>query len=265
MVFSPLGPGMELVWDIVAMVISILAVMLVVLINGAIQKGGKLSSDVTRKIVHIFAGPVFLVTWPLYTGGLLSRVIAAVVPILFVLLFVGIGTGKVKNEAFVASMSRSGKPEELLKGTLYYAIWIVIITLLWFYVPPAGLASASPLALIIIGCVAGGDGMADIVGRKYGGERKFGIGGAQKTVAGSFGMLIGSLVFCSALVLIFSLEAGFSLIAMFPVILIISIVATLVEALSPSSLDNWTVPISVVIVAAVLSSVTMWSFPLLTL
>jgi hypothetical protein len=156
MVFNPLGPGLELIWDLIAMVISIVAVMLVVIINGGIQKSGKLSSTVTRKIVHIFAAPVFLVTWLLYSGGVFSRFIAMVVPILFVLLFIGIGTGKVQNEDFVVSMSRSGDPAELLKGTLYYAIWITVVTVLWFYVPSTGLVDANPMALVILGCVAGG-------------------------------------------------------------------------------------------------------------
>jgi dolichol kinase len=257
---------MVVIWDIIAMVISFVAVMLVVLINGSIQKSGKLSTNVTRKIVHIFAAPVFLVTWLLYSGDFYSRFVAMIVPILFALLFIAIGTGKIKNESFVASMSRSGKPAELLKGTLYYAIWIILVTLLWFYVPTTGLANANPIALVIIGCLAGGDGLADVIGRKYGGKRKFGVGGAQKTPAGSLGMFIGSFLFSYVLVAIFSLEVHtFSLIALFIPILIISLIAMIVEALTPKNLDNWTVPIAVVIVVAVLMYLGLWSFPLLTL
>ena len=262
MVFNPLGPGLELVWDIIAMIISIVAVMLVVLINGAIQKSGKLSSDVTRKIVHIFAAPVFLVTWYLYTGEFLSRFIAMIVPILFVLLFVGIGTGRVENEAFVASMSRSGEPGELLKGTLYYAIMIVLVTVLWFYVP------ANPMAFVILGCLAGGDGLADVIGRKYGGERKFGVGGAEKTVAGSIGMFIGSFLFSFILIAIFSLEfISFDLAMLFLPILVISLVATVVEAISPPNLDNWTVPIAVIVMVFLFIYLVplWWPFTLLTI
>jgi dolichol kinase len=262
LIFNPLGPGLELVWDIVAMVISIIAVMLVVQINGAIQKSGKLSSDVTRKVVHIFAAPVFLVTWYLYSGGMFSRYLAMIVPILFVLLFVGIGTGKVENEAFVASMSRSGNPRELLKGTLYYAIMIVLVTLLWFYIP------ANPMAFVVLGCLAGGDGLADVIGRKYGGERKFGLGGAEKTVAGSIGMFIGSFLFSYILIAIFSLElAAFDLVALFLPILVISLVATIVEAISPPNLDNWTVPIAVIVMVVLFINLVplWWPFALLTI
>jgi len=264
LIINPLGTDLETLWDLVAAFISIIAVMMVVLINGAIQKKGILSTDVTRKIVHIFAGPVFLVTWLLYSGGLFSRFIAMIVPILFVLLFVGIGTGKVENEAFVASMSRSGNPAELLKGTLYYAIWIVIITIVWFYVPAGNLAGANPMAFVIIGCIAGGDGLADVIGRKFGGDRKFGIGGAEKTIVGSVGMFIGAFLFSSILVFIFSLEVPFDLIALLIPILIISFFVTIVEALSPPNLDNWTIPITVIVLVVLLSSIGLWPYSLTT-
>ena len=263
MVFNLLGTGFELIWDIIAMIISIVAVMMVVLINGAIQKSGKLSSDVTRKIVHIFAAPVFLVTWYLYSGTTFSRYLALIVPVLFVLLFVGIGTGKVVNAAFVGSMSRSGEASELLKGTLYYALIICIVTLLWFY-SPAG----NPTAFVILGCLAGGDGLADVIGRKYGGAKKFGFGGAEKTVAGSIGMLIGSFLFSYLLIAIFSLEyVTFDLALLFLPVLVISIVATIVEAISPKNLDNWTVPIAVFLVIVLFYYLipAWWPFALLTI
>lgn len=262
MVLNPLGPGLELAWNLVAMLISIIAVMMVVQINGVIRKSGKLSSDVTRKIVHIFAAPVFALTWYLYPGDTYSRYFAMIVPILFVLLFAGIGTGKVKNEAFVASMSRSGDPKELLKGTLYYAIMIVIVTILWFNYP------ATPLAFVIFGCLAGGDGLADIIGRKYGGNKKFGIGGAEKTVAGSIGMFFGSFLFSYILIAIFSMEiAAFNLADLFLPILVISLVAMIVEALTPKNLDNWTVPIAVIVMVALFIYLmpAWWPFALLSI
>jgi dolichol kinase len=187
-----------------------------------------------------------------------------IVPLLFVLLFLAIGTGKTENEAFVASMSRSGDPSELLKGTLYYAIWIVIITVVWFYVPAGNIAGANPLALVIIGGVAGGDGFADVIGRKFGGERKFGIGGAQKTIAGTIGMFIFSVLFSIILIAMFSLETGFDIVALLIPLIIISLVATIVEAISPPNLDNWTVPIVVIVMAFVLSQVSLWPFALTT-
>jgi phytol kinase len=171
----------------------------------------------------------------------------------------------VKNEAFVDSMSRSGDPSELLKGTLYYAIWIAIITIVWFYVPAGNVSAANPMALVIIGCVAGGDGFADVIGRKFGGEKKFGIGGSEKTIAGSIGMFIGAFLFSVILISIFALEVMFDIVALILPILIICVVVTIVEALSPPSTDNWTVPITVIVIAIILSQFGLWPYALTTL
>lgn len=169
-----------------------------------------------------------------------------------------------KNDDFVESMSRSGEPSELLRGTLYYAFSGVIVTILWFYQPLSG--PANPMALAIVGCLAGGDGLADVVGRKYGGERKFGIAGAEKTVIGSIGMFVGSFISSYILLVIFAIEVvAFDLIAFAIPILIISLAATVIEALSPPSIDNWTICIIVFLTAALLSGVGLWPYPLLTL
>lgn len=263
MVFNPLSPDLAWLWDIIALVISFVAVMAVVQINGVLQKERMLSTIVTRKLVHILVAPVFILTWPLYSGEWFSRYIAAIVPILFVLLFVAIGTGRVKNEAFVASMSRSGQASELLKGTLYYAILVVIVTLLWFYVPSEGLEGATPVALIVMGCLAGGDGFADIIGRRYG-KHKYSFGGSQKSVEGSVGMFIGSVLFSMVLVGILSLEAtSWDLSAFLLPVIVFALGAMVIEAVSPKNLDNWTISVGVVILMAVAYAVApdFWPFP----
>jgi dolichol kinase len=263
MVFNPLGENLALLWDIIAAVISIICVFMVVKINGAIQNSGKLSTTVTRKLVHIFAGPVFVVTWVLFSASFFTPFIVMFIPLLFVLQFIGVGTGKIKDEDFVNSMSRSGDPSELLKGPLYYAIIMVLMTVLWFYVPSTGVDSAIPTAFILIGCLSGGDGIADIVGRKYGGEKKFGIGGSEKTIIGSIAMFIGSFFVSFILILIFSIEiAIFNPLSLIIPIIIISLVATIVEALSPKSTDNWTIFLSVTFTVLVLSvfAPTIWPY-----
>jgi len=254
MVFNPpIFNDLVFVWDIIATVISIVILLALVQINAFMQKKGKISQIITRKFVHIFAGPIFVVTWMLFSGELISHYIAVIVPLLFVLQFVAIGTGMMKNESFVDSMSRSGDPRELLEGTLYYAIVMVLMTFFWFYVPSTGIDNANPTALLIIGCVSGGDGLADIIGRKFGGEKKFGIKGGEKTIIGSIGMLVGSILVSSILVLIFSLEVSrFNLITLILPIIVVSIVATVVEALSPKGIDNFTIFLAVIFVILIL-------------
>ena len=253
MVFNPFGSNLAFIWDIIAMVIAIVILFALVQLNALMQKKGVVSQIITRKFVHIFAGPIFVITWMLFSGEIISHYIAVIVPLLFVLQFLAIGTGAMKNESFVASMSRSGDPKELLGGTLYYSIVMVLMTFFWFYVPSTGISNANPTALLIIGCVSGGDGLADIIGRKFGGEKKFGIKGSEKTIIGSIGMLVGSILVSSILVLIFSLEVpNFDIFILFLPIIVVSIVATVVEALSPKGTDNFTVFVAVIIVILIL-------------
>ncbi|MFX0074072.1 MAG: hypothetical protein ACFE96_01410 [Candidatus Hermodarchaeota archaeon] len=264
MVFNPFDSSLAFVWDIIATVISIVLLLALVQINGLIQKKEMLSQTVTRKIVHIFAGPIYVITWMLFSGSVISHYIAAIVPILFILQFVAIGTGVMKNESFVNSMSRSGDPKELLGGTLYYAIVMLLMTFFWFYVPSTGIEDANPTALLIIGCVSGGDGLADIIGRKFGGEKKFGFRGSEKTIIGSIGMFLGSVLTSSILVLIFSLEVpDFNIVNLILPIVVVSIVATVVEALSPKGMDNFTIFLAVVITVLILELgfPDFWPFP----
>jgi len=252
MVFNPFGSNLVFVWDLVATVISIVILLGIVQINAYIQKKGKVSTIITRKLVHILAGPVFVVTWMLFSGEIVSHYIAVIVPLLFVLQFITIGIGVIKNESFVASMSRSGDPRELLQGTLYYSIVMVLMTFFWFYVPSTGINNANPTALLIIGCVSGGDGLADIIGRKFG-RKKIGIKGSEKTFIGSIGMLVGSILVSSILVLIFSLEVpSFNIATLILPIIVVSIVATIVEAISPKNSDNFTIFVAVIITILIL-------------
>ncbi|MDD1770634.1 MAG: hypothetical protein LUO79_06070 [Methanomassiliicoccales archaeon] len=264
MPFNPLGSDLAAVWDVIALVISFVAVMVVVQINSMLQKKKILPTVVTRKLVHIFVGPVFLVTWLLFSGDWYSRFFAAVVPLMFVLLFYAIGSGRMKNEAFVTSMSRSGEASELLKGTFYYALIILIVTLLWFYIPTNGIDHANPTGLIVIGCLAGGDGLADIIGRRYG-KHKYSVSGNEKSVEGSIGMIVGAMLFSLVLVAIFGLAVSNWNLASFVLpLLIVAIVAAIVEGISPKNMDNWTIMIAVVVVLILMhaASPAFWQFPL---
>jgi len=168
-----------------------------------------------------------------------------------------------KNESFVASMSRSGDPRELLQGTLYYSIVMVLMTFFWFYIPSTGISNANPTALLIIGCVSGGDGLADIIGRKFG-RKKIGIKGSEKTFIGSIGMLVGSILVSSILVLIFSLEVpSFNIATLILPIIVVSIVATIVEAISPKNSDNFTIFVAVIITILILELAfpAFWPYP----
>ena len=270
MVLNVFADNLAWLWDIIAMIIALVILLLVVKINGRIQKSGKLPTYITRKIIHIVVAPIFLLTWFLYTGKSFSRYIAMIVPLLFVVQFTAIGTGIMKDEDSVRGMSRTGDPKELLKGTLFYSIVIVAVTVCWFYIPTGGphLSEGNPAAFVIIGCLAGGDGLADIIGRKFGGEKKFGVGGAKKTVAGAIGMFFGSFIFSMGLIALFSIEiTTFNVVRLMLPVAIISFVATFVELISPPNSDNLTIPIAVILMILLFSTVftNWWPYQFITL
>jgi dolichol kinase len=66
----------------------------------------------------------------------------------------------ITNENAVRAVSREGDKSELLKGPFIYTLVLVITTALYWRGSPEGIAA---LALM-----CGGDGMADIVGRRLG-------------------------------------------------------------------------------------------------
>jgi len=258
---NPLGPNLWWVWDIIALIITFIVIQALVLVNGQLQKRELLPTYITRKVIHIFAAPLYVLCWQLYSGSGASRFFAVVVPLAFIVQFAAIGLGYRKDEAFVNSMSRSGNPRELLGGTMHYAIIMFICTILFFNAGGAN-GNGNPAALFILGALAGGDGLADIVGRRFGGGRTFGIGGAQKTLAGSLGMFSGSV----AMILVLTAIFGTGMIL--PTIIILSLLATLVEAVTPKGLDNYTISLAVFAGIVILSIAvpSLWPYtPLITL
>lgn len=263
---NPLSDNLAWVWNIVALVLTFIVIQTLVLINGALQKRELLPTYITRKIIHIFAAPLYVICWLLFAGtdgG--GRYFAAVVPLAFIGQFAAIGLGLRKDEAFVNSMSRSGNPRELLGGTLHYAIVMLLATILFFDAAEAGQA-VNPAALLILGALAGGDGLADIIGRRFGGKTTFGIGGSEKTPVGTAAMFAGSVLMSLLLVAVFSAGTQLTVGAALLPVLIVSAFATLVEAFSPKGLDNYLIAAAVFVGILILSATPLWPFtPLFTL
>ena len=257
-VFNPLGDNLASLWDVIALVLTFLVIQALVLVNGALQKRALLPTFITRKVIHIMAAPLFVLCWLLYAGSGNSRYFAMVVPLAFIIQFTVIGLGLRRDDAFVNSMSRSGDPRELLGGTLYYAIVMLVCTLLFFNAGDLD----NPAALYILGALAGGDGLADIIGRRYGGSRSFGLGGARKTPIGSIAMFGGSVLMIALLTALFGTGLNWT------AILLLSLLATVVEALTPAGYDNFTIAAGVLIGILLLQAVApaLWPYtPLLTL
>ncbi len=200
---------------------------------------GWIESHLSRKLIHIFTGPLFVLCWLLYPDVWYSRWLAALVPFAITVQFALIGLGILKDEASVKAMSRTGDRREILLGPLFYGIIFVVMTLVYW--------KTSPVGMVALMLMCGGDGLADILGRGLKSPRLPWSKG--KSVAGSLGMLLGGWVLAAFILFIFVtagvLAAPFS--GYLVPITVIAVVGTLIESLPLKDVDNITVTLVAVL------------------
>lgn len=194
---------------------------------------GWISSGLSRKFIHTGTGPLFVLCWLLFPDEPNARYFAALIPLVITLQFILVGFGILKDEAAVKAMSRSGDPKEILRGPLYYGIIFVIATVVYWTDTPTGI-----IALMLL---CGGDGLADIIGRRWG-KRKL-PWSEGKSWLGSLAMFGGGWLFAMGIIAVFTVTQTLSgtiqnyLFA----ITVIAFIGTIVEALPFKDIDNLTI------------------------
>ncbi|MHA2298620.1 MAG: diacylglycerol/polyprenol kinase family protein [Candidatus Hodarchaeales archaeon] len=247
-----LTPDLALVWNaIISVIVAMVYIQGIIILMGKLVDSEKLSSDLSRKVIHIAAGSIPWIWLFLDTSDGWSWILNIAVPFLFFLTFLLKGFKATPDDKDVKTMTRTGDPKELLKGPLYFTIVMMIAGTI-FYGSYAGM-----LMLTIVGW---GDGIAPYIGKKYG-KRTYKTLGREKTLEGTIGVLlfsiVGSLIFYVLLGIVGDIIPGEPILAspgarvdvitIVVVIIILSIVATIVEALSPSDIDNLLIPASTLI------------------
>ncbi|HXF84037.1 MAG TPA: phosphatidate cytidylyltransferase [Anaerolineales bacterium] len=197
---------------------------------------GFIESKLSRKIIHIGTGPLFVLCWLMFSEEEISRWLAALVPLVITTQFVLVGLGMIKDDAAVKAMTRSGDPREILRGPLYYGIVFIVMTLLYWKDSLIGIP-----ALMIL---CGGDGIADIVGRRVSSPKL--PWSREKSVAGSISVFVGGWLLS---ILIFSIYVWMGVfpspISRFIVPLAwVALGATLVESLPFKDIDNITMTLA---------------------
>lgn len=194
---------------------------------------GWVESRLSRKIIHIGTGPIFVLCWLLFPGEWYDRYLAALVPGLITVQFALIGLGIVKDEASVKAMSRSGDPREILRGPLYYGIMFVLMTVIFW--------KDSPVGIVALMMMCGGDGIADLVGRRFKSPKLF--HSPAKSVAGSLGVFFGGWVLSAFVLAMYLLASVFDgpVSAYLLPLTVIAAVATVIESLPQRDVDNITV------------------------
>jgi phytol kinase len=201
---------------------------------------GWIESRLSRKLIHILTGPLFVLCWLLFPGtAWYERWLAALVPLLFTVQFALIGLGVIRDEASVKAMSRSGDRREILRGPLFYGIVFVVMTLVYWKDAPIGMT-----ALMLM---CGGDGLADIMGRGLKSPKL--AWNKDKSWAGSLGMFLGGWALAAFILGVFVLAGVFPgpFAGYLAPITLIALAGTLVESLPLKDVDNITVTLAAVL------------------
>eukprot|EP00956_Cyclotella_meneghiniana_P015508 scaffold23809_cov62-Cyclotella_meneghiniana.AAC.14 len=232
----------------------------------------KLDSRDARKIIHTLSGPLFIFVWPLFSHALGARVFATIVPFLNgIRLFVaGTGTERVGSDTaksnkngqkaynksnektgievdLANAISRSGDAKEALQGPFVYVIVLLCCTFFFWVDTPIGIVAVATMAV--------GDGLADLMGRRFGATNKWPFN-KRKSIAGSSAFVIGSVVgsfgLLSWLIWNGSMDPlPYDSLDLVRRLFVIAVVCAGVE-LAPVVDDNYSVPIAAGILSAFL-------------
>ncbi|KZV54938.1 phytol kinase 1, chloroplastic [Dorcoceras hygrometricum] len=200
----------------------------------------------SRKLVHILSGLLFLASWPIFSTSTGARYFASLVPSLNCLRLVMHGLSLVPDDGLIKSVTRRGNPEELLRGPLFYVLVLIICAIVFW--------RESPIGMISLAMMCGGDGLADIIGRRFGALKI--PYNQQKSWAGSISMFLFGFLVSISMLYYFSAFGYIEFEGVWTVkrVALISLVATLVESLPITETvdDNISVPLASMMAAFLL-------------
>lgn len=253
-----------ILFNLVLVLLAYVYVLIVVGIGIIFEKKTSMTSEFTRKTIHVLAGFVIFVVFFL-TPSLAW--LADIIAVSFVILLWLAGpTGPKAMQAIFSSMARVDDEESgKIYGPFYYAISITVLTVIFTFPPgllvPLYWIPASALSMMYLG-----DGIAPFIGKKFG---RYKYGPNERTIVGSatvFGLaIVGGLITMSIAYGITILGLGSQninpTIMSFAAILITAACFAVAESQTPHGYDNITCPLISTIVLVVLALV----FGLITL
>ena len=191
--------------------------------------------ELTRKIVHIGSGNVILLAWWLDISTTVIVAAAAIASIIAVTSY------------FIPILPSINSVGRKSLGTLFYALSIGILAS-WFWQDQPQYTAIGILVM------AWGDGMAAIIGQRFG-KHTYQVFDITKSWEGSLAMAI--VTFIVTMTILWAVEGINWQIGL--ISLIIALVATSLEAFSKLGIDNFTVPLASA-VCCFLCSQTLFNF-----
>ncbi|KAL2548929.1 Phytol kinase 1 [Forsythia ovata] len=241
--FSAVGGGGALLQDAGAAVLVIGGGYALVSTFDNLTRRNLIEQSLSRKLVHILSGLLFMAAWPIFSTSTGARYFASLVPCINCSRLVIHGLSLATDEGLIKSVTREGKPEELLRGPLYYVLVLILCAIVFW--------RESPIGVISLAMMCGGDGIADIVGRRFG-SLKIPYN-PQKSWAGSLSMFLFGFLVSIGMLYYFSILGYFELDWVWTIkrVALVSFVATVVESLPTGKLmdDNISVPLASMVTA----------------
>ncbi|MEL7243367.1 MAG: phosphatidate cytidylyltransferase [Cyanobacteria bacterium J06573_2] len=194
-----------------------------------------LPQDISRKLTHIGAGSLigFLA---LYNDLHWSKYLNVSIFVVWIILLIQKGLFASDEDEAVKTMTRNGDRSELLKGPLYFVIVATICGTLFYKTFPG---------IMAIAVLGWGDGIAPIVGSRYG-RFKYEVL-SNKSLEGSLSMLIAAFAASTFFVWLI-IPTELNILRIF----LLCLIATVVEACSPKEIDNILIPAVVILIASVI-------------
>ncbi|KAL8159899.1 LOW QUALITY PROTEIN: hypothetical protein V2J09_001436 [Rumex salicifolius] len=169
-----------------------------------------------------------------------ARYFASLIPLANCVRLLINGLSLTTDKGLIKSVTRDGSPDELLRGPLYYVLVLIVCALVFW--------RDSPVGVISLAMMCGGDGVADIIGRRFG-YLKLPYN-EHKSWAGSISMFAFGFLVSLAMLYYFSYLGYFTLDWPWTAkrVALISLLAAIVESL-PVIDDNISVPVASMILA----------------
>ena len=208
--------------NILSLFVSVCFVCFTVLVAFLLYRFLHLRNETVRKLIHITVSNwVFILVYGFDNIGY-----ALLGPIMFIFIntvFVYGGFGRYLG---MGDRKRDN-------GLIYFPITLLILTLSYY----KGIMRECDVILGVL-AMGYGDGLAALIGSRIG-KHKYNAFGANKSYECSFVMFVTTLVI--ALLLDYSI----------PVSVIVAVVATILESITPLGLDNLTVPIMTALIGLI--------------
>jgi uncharacterized protein (TIGR00297 family) len=201
--------------NLIGLILTFFYIALTIATSTILQKLKLFSDESSRKFIHIAVSNCWIFVMIFFDNIWL----ACIPPIAFIIL------NYISYKYDLIKSMEGGKKKSF--GTVYYPISLLILVLITFWLDMTYLGA---VGILILGY---GDGLAGLIGNKYGKKKLF----YDKTIVGTTTMFIASLIVSFVVLTIFTPSIAIA------GSLVLAIIATMIELFTPRDLDNLSVPL----------------------